>query len=138
MKQHFKDNKHFGLFQSFEEFRRRSNKIMEEECSQAAFIDEISKSLDENRKNEICVHGFRTEEMFAYVAAGLGRCKLIVKEDAGTFYSREEALHRPDFRVYIHDNKQLLIEVKNHHPKNPIAPVRFKKHTWTHYYVMQI
>lgn len=126
MKQHFKDNKQFGLFQEFEEFRRANN-ISEEECSLQAFIDEIKKSLDENLKNEICIHGLRTEQMFTYVAAGLGRSKIILKEDVGTLYSKEEALLRPDFRVYTHDNKQLLIEVKNHHPKNSFAPFRLKK-----------
>ncbi len=60
--------------------------------------------------------------MFVYVAAALSNCRLITQEDSGSFFSRLQGMHRPDFRLVTDDNDQLLVEVKNFHHRDPFAP----------------
>ena len=58
--------------------------------------------------------------------ASIGHVKLIKEEDAGDAVVPDNALHIPDFRVVLEDARQLLVEVKNTHPKDPLAPIRIK------------
>jgi len=64
--------------------------------------------------------------MFAHVAAALGKSKIIVEEDSGVFFSSEEDIRRPDFRLITNESEQLLIEVKNFRQKDPMEPFILK------------
>jgi hypothetical protein len=90
----------------------------------ADFSQLIGKALEEIRNNPIAIHGRRIQEMFAYVAASLGKAVLVKGEDAGDIISTDPELAVPDFRVVLNDKTHLLVEVKNHHSDNPAEAVR--------------
>ncbi|WP_152032813.1 MULTISPECIES: hypothetical protein [Ereboglobus] len=91
------------------------------------FLSKIEGVLSEQKANPIRIHGQRVQSMFAYVAAALGKCKLILEEDAGMFFSECEGINRPDFRIVTSEGTEFLVEVKNHYEKNPPQPFRIKQ-----------
>jgi Holliday junction resolvase len=58
-------------------------------------------------------HGFRIENMFAYVAGALGKCSLVKQEDAGTCLSIDENVGIPDYRIILSEGATFFVEVKN-------------------------
>ena len=79
----------------------------------AAFVQLVSESLTEANTDSM-IYGRRTEAMFAYVVASLGKCLLVKKEDAGDVFSRDTDILIPDYRLVLEDRSQLLVEVKNY------------------------
>lgn len=65
------------------------------------------------------IHGLHVQATFAYVASCLGECALVKDEDSGDIFTSEEIL-APDYRLVLKSGKQLLVEVKNHHPSDPM------------------
>ena len=90
------------------------------------FFTKISSSLNALKKNPALLHGKRTEAMFGAIAASLGSCLLVKAEDAGEIFAREE-LQPPDYRVVLESGRQILVEVKNHHPTDPMKPFSMKE-----------
>ncbi len=84
------------------------------EESNAQFLELIGQSL-EDIKSPTVLYGQRTESMFAYMAASLGKTKLIKQEDNGTIFYSDPCIKIPDYRVVLHDDSQFLVEVKNDH-----------------------
>jgi hypothetical protein len=64
--------------------------------------------------------------MFAHVAAALGKSQIITEEDSGVFFSSEEDIRRPDFRIVNNEGEEILIEVKNFRQKDPMNPFILK------------
>ena len=73
--------------------------------------DELAKQENDNR----LWFGKRTEEMFGYMVAAMGRCEMIRKEDAGSGYARDSEILIPDYHLYTADGGEYLVEVKNRH-----------------------
>ena len=96
---------------------------------QDQFLKSISESLGRDRSNPIVLHGKRTEYMFGYVIASLGKYSLIKIEDSGETYTQSSDIQIPDWRI-AKPSEQFLVEVKNHHPKNPLAKFRLKRAYW--------
>ena len=92
------------------------------------FCKQLSDTLKGHIRNPARLFGLRTEAMFAYVAAALGKCKLINQEDSGITYSPNSTkLRRPDFRVITESGEEFLVEVKNYHQKTAYAPLKLTK-----------
>lgn len=67
----------------------------------------------------IMLHGRRIEAMFGYVAAALGQCSLIKKEDCRPVFVKRVDVKIPDYRLVTADGAQILVEVKNCHKQEP-------------------
>ena len=72
------------------------------------------------------LHGRRVEAMFGHVAAAIGRCSLVKKEDSRPAFAGRPAMRIPDYRLVTDDGQQFLVEVKNCHRKKPDSHVVFK------------
>ena len=92
------------------------------------FCKQLSDTLTSHIRNPARLFGLRTEAMFAYVAAAMGKCKLINQEDSGLLYSHDPSkIRRPDFRVVTESGEEILIEVKNFHQKTAHEPLKISK-----------
>lgn len=74
------------------------------------------------QQNQRLMYGRRTENMFEYVVASLGKAALITREDSGDVTSAEE-VQAPDYFVTLKDGSRYLIEVKNRRLKDFQTPV---------------
>lgn len=79
------------------------------------------KAMESVRAQPNVLHGWRTQSMFAYVAASLGNAEVVKEEDAGRLIAREENLQVPDYRLLLRDGSEILVEVKNCHKPSPSA-----------------
>ena len=77
------------------------------------FISQVKGSLDRASGNGILVYGNHAQRMFAYVAASLGKCRLIREEDVGDVYSESSDVSIPDYRVVTTSGQDFFVEVKN-------------------------
>lgn len=89
------------------------------------FLQLISNSLDNNFSDTL-LYGKHIETMFSYIAAFLGKCKFIKKEDNGDIFSSTDVLI-PDYRIVLNDNSQILIEVKNFYQKSSTNNYKISK-----------
>ncbi len=71
------------------------------------------------------LHGRRVEAMFGYVAAAIGRCSLVKKEDSRPAFAGNPNLRIPDYRVVTDNGQQFLVEVKNCHSSRREPRVAF-------------
>lgn len=122
MKRHLSDKKFFKLLRMLDDFAQSKGMSINDEVLLDKFIHHLSEAVKKHRDNPIRVHGFRVESMFAHIVAALGKTQIITEEDSGAFFSSEENIRRPDFRLITTDGEQLLIEVKNFHQKDPLEP----------------
>ena len=89
------------------------------------FKNLINDSLD-NSLTDTMIYGRRTEAMFSYVAASLGKCNIIKKEDSGDVLSSNPEIIVPDYKLVLKDGTQLLVEVKNYRQSKPFAEFSVK------------
>ena len=116
----------FDVFNAFADDARLARISLHEPKAVEDFIDRIRTKLASALTDDKFLHGQRTQSMFLATVASIGHVKLIKEEDAGDAVVPDNALHIPDFRVVLEDARQLLVEVKNTHPKDPLAPIRIK------------
>lgn len=126
MKRHLPDEKHFKLLKMLDDFAQSVGLSINDEIVFDKFIKHLSEAIKKHRNNPIRIHGFRVESMFAHIAAALGKSQIITEEDSGVFFSSEEDIRRPDFRLITKEGKQFLVEVKNFHKKDPMEPFTIK------------
>lgn len=108
-----RDPKRFDVLDLFDSVGRSRKYELGNAEDKAAFMQLVSESLTEANTDSM-IYGRRTEAMFAYVVASLGKCLLIKKEDAGDVFSRDVDIIIPDYRLVLEDGGQLLVEVKNY------------------------
>jgi Holliday junction resolvase len=90
----------------------------------SAHIAQMENNLEELSNDPRKKYGFRVEGMFAYVAAALGKCKLIKQEDLGGIcIVPDNNINIPDYRIVLLDGQLFLVEVKNRNDDN----IFFKK-----------
>ena len=115
------------VFGSLDLFLRLSRGAREELSGTTApdeFGRRVREALQKVRQQPAVLHGRRTQEMFAFVAASLGRTVLIKEEDCGEVVASGEGLVVPDYRLVLGDKSQHLVEVKNCHRESPTTPIR--------------
>lgn len=57
------------------------------------------------------LYGKKSECMFGYIAAILGKCVFIKQEDSGISYAKRD-IAIPDYRMILDNNRELFVEVK--------------------------
>lgn len=90
------------------------------------FIDQVRDAAQNVLNSPSLLHGQRTQAMFEAMVVALGGARLIKQEDAGDIYGPNEDLQPPDFRLFLEDGSQLLVEVKNHHAADPVRPFELR------------
>jgi hypothetical protein len=91
---------------------------------ESLFLKTVGDSLRTASQDKNLLFGKRTEVMFRYVAARLGRCDLIKQEDAGHVLSHQRVVV-PDYRVVTKDGADFLVEVKNCHKTHIVFKVGY-------------
>jgi hypothetical protein len=90
------------------------------------FGDGIEQNLLSTASAEHRVRGLRAESLFLSVVASIGKVRLIKMEDNGeVFFSGDEEIGVPDFRVVTDEGRQILVEVKVH-PSEGTFNAQFK------------
>ena len=91
------DREQFEVLELIEAVGQRCNVNIETTCGHQA-IDTFRTAI-QRQLTPIAVHGRRVEAMFGYVAAALGRCLLIKKEECRLTFVEQIKLKIPDYRV---------------------------------------
>ena len=121
-----RDPEKFDLIDLFANVTRQYDIKLHDGESERKFLDAIGTSLGRN-KTATMLYGLRTESMFAHVAASLGKCRVIKKEDAGQVIMHMDSAKVPDYRIVTHDDQQVLVEVKNCHKGGLSSTYKMKK-----------
>lgn len=118
---HPRDPEKFDILDLFDAIGRNKKYVLGDAKDETAFLDIISNALSFN-KTPTMIYGRRVESMFGYMAASLGKCALIKKEDSGDVFVGNHSIEVPDYRIALNygNNKQMLVEVKNYHQKNTL------------------
>lgn len=116
------DPKRFGLLPALDQYLRQLGLDLSDEKGLEPFIQHIADTANKHQKNAALIHGLRVQTMFGYFAAALGGCKIITEEDSGDFFVEPGNLRRPDFRILLNSGRELLVEVKNFNPVEPMKP----------------
>lgn len=82
-----RDPDKFDAIDLFDALARKHDFKLGDEASQREFICRVSESFSRSKDNPIVIHGRRIEAMFGYVAASLGGCIAIKREDAGEIFA---------------------------------------------------
>mgnify|MGYP002041401482 CR=1 FL=1 len=77
------------------------------------------------RENRSLMYGRRTERMFEYVVASLGKADLITAEDAAAPLYAGVEVQAPDYFVSLKTGQKFFVEIKNTEPKAIHTPVTF-------------
>ena len=104
----------FDLFDLYAAIGREAKIPIMDVASVERIKSVIEADLKVHHSNESLFFGKRTEEMFGYIAAALGKCQVVKKEDSGGFV-RDSEMQIPDYRLFLEDGRQYLVEVKNRH-----------------------
>ena len=110
----------FQILELVEALGQRHNLNINEASAPAVL--EILNAI-QRQLTPIARHGRRIEAMFGYLAAALGQCKLVKKEECGLTFVARTGIKIPDYRLVTADGTQYLVEVKNCHKIQP--PMRF-------------
>lgn len=125
MKRIPRDPEKFEVIELLDAIGQKRDLKFNDDSSDKAFLEIIQTSLGSN-KTPIILHGRRIEAMFGYVAASLGKCSVIKKEDCGDAFLESTDVKIPDYRIVTKAGEQFLVEVKNCHEDNPSAKIYHK------------
>ncbi|MEN6370487.1 MAG: hypothetical protein ABFD64_00585 [Armatimonadota bacterium] len=110
-----RDNVNLDILDLFDKLARDAELSLTDESCSEEFVERIRVGFEATKSHEATLYGRRAESMFGYVAASLGQCSLIKKEDAGEIYVDDMDVLVPDYRIHLKDNKMFFVEVKNVH-----------------------
>lgn len=127
MKRIHRNPQKFEVISSYESLERPLDLKRDDALSRAAFMEQVSHSIESGQSNDMLLHGRRIESMFEYVAASFGKPVLIKREDAGEVSSVHTDITPPDFRLVLDDGTEFLVEVKNCHDPDPMARYELKR-----------
>lgn len=127
MKRVPRDDGRFDLIRLLDDSARKQGVNLSGEDAGSQLLATLSSVVDAARAGGTLVHGLHAEAMFAHVAAALGECAMVKSEDAGALYLDDTAVRIPDYRVITRAGRQLLVEVKNHHPKDLRGAFKIKR-----------
>jgi hypothetical protein len=114
-----RDPEKFQVMDLFEAISRKRDLKLTDDHSPEKFIEGLSRSFASSKENPAVIHGRRVESMFEHVAASLGKCVLIKREDAGEICASDVQIRLPDFRIILDDGREIFIEIKNCHEADP-------------------
>lgn len=130
MKKYNRQPEKFEIFDLFSTLAPGWDLQFNDEKSVNKFCEKIAKSLRANSKPTM-LYGRYAESMFGYVAASLGECVIIKKEDDGDVFTDIDEIKIPDYRIITKNKGAFLVEVKNFHKDNNIFELNHK-------YLMQL
>lgn len=113
MKRMNRDPMKFGAIEYFSNMARKTGYQLNNPGDIEKFSEQMLSSLNISQASMTMLHGKRTEAMFAYVAGGLGKCRMIKCEDAGEIFVQGLPVLAPDYRLVLEDGTKMLVEVKN-------------------------
>lgn len=108
----------FGAIEYFSNIARKTGYQLNNDGDIQKFSEQMLLSLRKSTKSMTMLYGKRTEAMFAYVAGGLGKCRMIKCEDSGDIFVAGLSVQAPDYRLILEDGTKILVEVKNFRSKN--------------------
>ena len=111
----------FDVIDLFDAIGRKEQFVLGSKTDEKTFIEIVSKSLSVNLTPTM-IYGRRVEAMFSYIAASLGKCSLIKKEDCGDIFTSEKHLEVLDYRIVLNNDtqNQILVEVKSYSEKSSV------------------
>ncbi len=108
-------NTRIEIVDLFKDLSETDGLLLGDQTDAQRFGVAVAELLSRSQSNPALLYGKRTEAMFAYVAAGLGKCSALKEEDAGDLFAATENLQQPDYRIVLSDGAEWLVEVKNCH-----------------------
>ena len=94
----------------------------------SSFLSQIDSGLGRALASESTLHGIRTQTMFQLMIASFGAVRLIKQEDSGEcYYTSDEPIQLPDYKVVLEDGQCILVETKNHYKTDPLAGFRMRE-----------
>lgn len=112
MKRQNRNFEKFDVFELYSMFTSKYNLEINSPSSVDSFLENVKSNVLSSKDNSIVIHGKRIETLFAIVAGALGKVKIIKQEDGGKIYSQKD-IKIPDYRIFLEDGNQILVEVKN-------------------------
>lgn len=112
MKRQKRNFEKFDVFDLYSMFTSKYNLEINDPSSVDSFLENVKSNVLSSKDNSIVIHGKRIETLFAIVAGALGKVKIIKQEDGGKIYSQKN-VKIPDYRIFLEDGNQILVEVKN-------------------------
>lgn len=106
----------FDVLDLYDAIGRNKGYIIGRKEDETSFSKQITAALSD-AETPTMLHGRRVEAMFSYVVASLGNCILLKKEDSGDLFTTDTTIEIPDYRLVLNSGEQILVEVKNCHPK---------------------
>lgn len=119
MKRIDRDPERFEVIDLFEAMARKRGLKLNDPASHKDFLARVANGFNISKDNPIILHGRRVESMFEHVVAGLGKAKLIKREDSGEVCAADADVQPPDFRIVLDGGADLFVEVKNCHKADP-------------------
>lgn len=92
-------------------------------CDKNGIMQKVKTLSQSIKESPHSIYGAHTENMFGYVAAMLGGCEFIKKEDTEQIYAKPE-ITAPDYRLITNHGGLIFVEVKNCYKQKRI---QFKK-----------
>jgi hypothetical protein len=86
------------------------------------FLEAVRQSLNRHKTDRLLLYGKRTEFMFGFVAAALGKASMIRHEDNGELFVADPDVQPPDYRIVLKAGPEFFVEVKNYHQMDALGP----------------
>lgn len=118
------DLRRTNIIELVEKFARQYNLDINDASARVAITGLIADEVQNVMANPIRVFGWRTESMFAFVVASLGKTHVLKGEDTGLLVS-ETDVTPPDYRLLLSNGAQMFVEVKNWNRKGAF-PMPFR------------
>lgn len=114
MKKYKRQPEKFEVFDLFSSLGPEWNLQFNDENSIRKFCEGMASSL-RRYTTPIMLYGRHVESMFGYVAASLGECAVVKREDDGDVFLEIGDAKIPDYRLITKEKGTYLVEVKNFH-----------------------
>lgn len=119
-----------GKFETLDLFRALATSEgykLSDPTSSERFLKRLGEELGKARSSPATLYGLRTQTMFAYVAASMGKCAIVKSEDSGEVHTKDTDIEIPDFRILLIGGQEFFVEVKNFRQKGPFRKYEMKK-----------
>ena len=124
MKRLGRDPGHEEVLGLLDSFARRERLSLSKASADDKFLEHLSKSITAVRASPILIQGRRTEKMFGFVAASLGKCRAVKQLDIGDLFAANEDVQPPDYQLALKDRRRLYVEVKNCHKQRGLFTIK--------------
>jgi hypothetical protein len=121
-----RDPERFEVLNLYDVLGRNLDLKIDDSESKSKFIETITQSIERISDNDQLIYGQRTQSLFSYVAASLGKAKFIKEEDSGEVIHQNNEILPPDFEVVLNDEERFLVEVKNCHDEETDSELRLE------------